>query len=239
MKTITSFLLGGTFLLLATTSCIDFTGVMGNGTPATESRTITAFSKVKSSGDFTVYIYNGDETNLDVRADENLLQYIETYVSGGTLYIDIDGVHNVKAVVPMEIYITTPQLSGIVQSGSGTITSDYFESDRFELVLSGSGRIDADFDSDLAEVRLSGSGEINMSGFTINADLLISGSGNLKGSDLQVKNCETLTSGSGNMWIAVSDNLSSRISGSGNVYYSGYPMVHSSISGSGKVISTH
>jgi len=239
MKTITSFLFGGTFLLLAATSCIDFTSVMGNGTPATESRTITAFGKVKSSGDFTVYIYNGDETSLDVSADENLLQYIETYVSGGTLYIDIDGVHNVKAVVPMEIYITTPQLNGIVQSGSGTITSDYFESDHFELVLSGSGRIDVDFDSDLAEVRLSGSGEINMSGFANSADLLISGSGNLNGSDLQVKNCETLTSGSGNMWIAVSDNLSSRISGSGNVYYSGYPTVHSSISGSGKVISTH
>ncbi|HPF52633.1 MAG TPA: head GIN domain-containing protein [Draconibacterium sp.] len=239
MKTITSFLFGGIFLLLSATSCIDFTRVMGNGIPASESRTVSTFSKVKSSGDFSVYIYNGDETNVDVKADENLLQYIETYVSGGTLHIDIQGVHDVKTVIPMEIYITTPQLSGIVQSGSGTITSDYFESNQFELVLSGSGRIEADFDTDLAEVLLSGSGKINMVGLANNASLTISGSGDLNGSDLQVKNCQTLTSGSGNMWISVSDNLSSRISGSGNVYYSGNPTIHTSISGSGKVISNY
>lgn len=239
MKTITSFLFGGIVLLLATTSCIDFTSVMGNGIPATEVRTVSTFSKVKSSGDFRVYIYNGDETSVEVKADENLLQYIEAYVSGQTLYIDIEGVHNVKSVVPIEIFITTPYLSGIVQSGSGTITSDYFESNNFDIVLSGSGRIVTDFDTEMAEILLSGSGKIEMSGFAGEANLTISGSGNLNGSDLQVKNCQTLTSGSGNMWIVVTDNLFSRISGSGNVYYSGNPAVQSSISGSGKVIGNH
>lgn len=236
MKTKTSLFFSGIFLLLSATSCIDFNSVMGNGVPASESRTVTTFSKIKSGGDFRVYIYNGEETSVDVKADQNLLQYIETYVSGEVLHIDIVGVHNIKNVVPMEIYITTPQLDGIVQSGSGTITSDYFESDHFNILLSGSGMIQADFDADQAEVLLSGSGKINMTGLVSNASLTISGSGDLNGSDLQVKQCQTLTSGSGNMWVRVSESLTSRISGSGNVYYQGNPTVHSSISGSGKVV---
>ena len=239
MKTITTFLFSGILLLLAATGCIDHISITGNGNPASEQRLVSPFSKVKSYGDFRVYITNGDETGVVVRADENLLQYIETYVSGETLHIDIDGMHSVKSVVPMEVYITTPQLKGIVQSGSGTITSDFFEADHFDLVLSGSGKITADFEVYEAEVLLSGSGRIDMKGAAAHANMVISGSGNLNGNDLYLEKCHTLTSGSGDMHINVSEYLSARISGSGNVYYSGNPTIETSISGSGNVINHH
>mgnify|MGYP000533682896 CR=1 FL=1 len=239
MKTITTFLFSGILLLFAATGCIDHISITGNGNPASEQRTVRTFSSVKSSGDFSVYITNGDETGVVVRADDNLLQYIETYVSGETLHIEIDGLHSVKTVVPMEIYITTPQLEGIVQSGSGIITSDFFEADHFDLVLSGSGKIAAEFEVYEAEVLLSGSGRIDMKGIATQANLVISGSGNLNGNDLYLEKCHTLTSGSGDMWISVSDYLSTRISGSGNVYYEGSPRIETSISGSGNVISHH
>jgi hypothetical protein len=238
MKTIRSILIGSIILFFAT-SCLDHISVTGNGNPATETRTVSTFSKVKSEGDFRVYITNADEAEVSIRADENLLQYIETYVSGETLHIDIDGIHNVKAVVPMEVFIYTPQLEGIVQSGSGTIVSDYFESEHFDLILSGSGRIDAEFGAESADLLLSGSGKINVAGVADEAQLTISGSGDIKGVDLQIMSCHTLTSGSGNMWINVEDYLDTRISGSGNVYYSGNPRIDTSISGSGNVISHH
>lgn len=239
MKTITSFLVSSVLLLVAATGCIDHINLTGNGNPATETRTVTPFNKVKSAGDFRVYITNGNETSVVVRADENLLQYIETYVSGETLHIDIMGLHSVKAVVPMEVYITTPQLSGIVQSGSGIITSDFFASDHFDLVLSGSGSVDAEFEVQSADILLSGSGKINIAGLADAAQLTISGSGDVNGTDLLVNNCQTLTSGSGNMWINVSEYLTTRISGSGNVFYAGNPTIETSISGSGNVISHH
>ena len=239
MKTITAFLFSGILLLATATSCIDHFSINGNGNPASETRHVSAFSKVKSNGDFIVYITNGIETDVVVRADDNLLQYIETYVSGETLHIDIEGLHSVKAVVPMEIYVTTPKLEGIIQSGSGTITSDYFDSNHFDVVLSGSGRVDAEFEAESTDVLLSGSGKINITGVAQEAQMTISGSGDLNGVDLEVNSCHTLTSGSGNMWIKVSDYLSTRISGSGNVFYSGNPTVEISVSGSGNVISQH
>lgn len=237
MKTITSLLLGAMVLLLGATSCIDDISVSGNGIQATESRTTSAFSQVKSLGSFDVFITNGEEYSVMVSADENLLQYIETYVSGETLKIDIDELHSVKAVVPMEVYITTPVLNGIVQSGSGRIIADYFETDHFDAVLSGSGRIIASFEANSGDVLLSGSGKLDISGGADHVDLVVSGSGNIDASDLAVNNCKTLTSGSGNMWISVDDYLEARISGSGNVHYYGSPTVDSHISGSGHVIS--
>ncbi len=226
-------------IALLSTSCLDRINVTGNGHPASETRTVTSFSKVKSDGDFKVYITNSEEAEITLRADENLLQYIETYVSGETLHIDIDGIHSVKAVVPMEVYIYTPQLEGIVQSGSGTIISDYFDSDHFDLILSGSGRVDAEFGAESADILLSGSGRINVAGSLDEAQLTISGSGDVKGINMQVKSCHTLTSGSGNMWINVEDYLDVRISGSGNVYYDGNPRIDTSISGSGNIVSYH
>lgn len=238
MKTITRILMGS-FLLLAATGCIDHISITGNGNPASQERFVSTFNQVKSYGDFRVYITNGEETSVVVRADENLLHYIETYVSGETLVIDIDGFHSVKAVVPMEIHIVTPELRKITQSGAGLFQTDYFESESFEVVLSGSGKVQTAFDTPEAEVTISGSGKIDLSGYAKNARLLISGSGKVDGTDLQVDNCRTITSGSGDMYISVSDYLSARISGSGNVYYEGNPTVETNISGSGNVIHQH
>lgn len=237
MKTLTTFLTGALFLLLTATSCINDISVSGNGIQATESRTTSAFSQVKSMGAFDVYITNGEEYSVMVSADENLLQYIETYVSGETLKIDIDELHSVKAIVPMEVYITTPVLDGVIQSGSGKIIADYFETDHFDAVLSGSGRIVALFGANSGDVLLSGSGQLDISGSADHVELVVSGSGNIDAADLAVNDCKTLTSGSGNMWVSVDDYLEARISGSGNVYYFGTPTVETHISGSGHAIS--
>ena len=233
MKQITSLLLSG-LLLLSLSSCLD--SITGNGVRATENRTVPFFNKVKSDGSFKVYITNSEETDVVVSADENLLQYIETYVSGETLHLDIEEWHSVKAVVPLEVYIAMPELEGIVQSGSGRITTDYYEAGHFDVTLSGSGSIYTEFASESAELVLSGSGKIEIAGYADYAKMKISGSGNIEGADFEVTNCRTYTSGSGNMWLSVENELESHISGSGNVYYYGSPTVEKSVSGSGNVI---
>ena len=236
MKKITFLFLSG-LLLMGLNSCFDHLSVPGNGVRATEYRTVPFFNKVKSGGAFKVYITNGSQSEVKISADENLLQYIETYVSGETLHLDIEELHSVKAVIPMEIYITTSDLDGIVQSGSGSVITDYYEAGHFDIVLSGSGSIYTEFDANSADILLSGSGKIEISGNANNAEMIISGSGNINGADLYLIHCKTLTSGSGNMWINVEDQLEARISGSGNVYYYGNPCVAKSISGSGSVIN--
>lgn len=235
MKTLKSFIYG-LAMIFSTTSCIDDFTVEGNGTRRSESRIVTAFEQVKSSGDFEVHIAEAQSHDVVISAEENLLQYIETYVSGETLHIGVKGVRNLQHRMPIEVYISTPTLEGIKQSGSGIITTDYFVSDEMDVVLSGSGKIITAFEAGEVDALLSGSGRIELSGYADDADFGVSGSGNIDAQQLELRNCETATSGSGNMFISVSRNLRSSISGSGNVFYSGNPAIETHISGSGSVL---
>lgn len=235
MKTIKFFILSLVLVLLGATSCI-YDTIEGNGIRASEGRVITAFDKVKSSGEFEIHITNGDTYEVIVSAEENIISYIETQVSNGTLSIDTEEHTKIRNDLPMEVFITLPELEAIKLSGSGTITTDYFICDKMELTVSGSGKITTACDAREVKASVSGSGTIRISGTADNADYRISGSGNIKASDLSINKCKTAISGSGDMWVAVDQSLNAHISGSGNVYYYGDPNIETHISGSGNVI---
>ncbi len=235
MKTIKQFSFF-TLLLFAATSCIEEFNIRGNGVEATEERAVSMFNKIKSSGDFDIQIINGDELEVLVTAEENILPYIGTSVSNNTLQIDIQGMHNVRNRLPMSVLITVPQLVSVKQSGSGSITADYFSGDEMEFSLSGSGSISADVDADLVVASISGSGWILITGDSNESELNISGSGNIDSSELTVDNCNAHISGSGNMQVNALKLITARISGSGNVYYTGNPVTEANISGSGKLV---
>ena len=231
------FFSAAVLLLFSTTGCIDDFTIRGNGIPATEGRITAAFDEVKSEGAFDVHITSGDEFDVVVRAETNILPYIETHVTAnGKLRIFIQGLHNVRNQLPMEVFITTPYLEGITQSGSGIITTDYFVSDHFNATVSGSGIIRTAVDAASVDAVISGSGQLIISGEANNADLLVSGSGRINAYDLILKNCEGRISGSGNMWIYFEHFLDASISGSGSIFYAGDPAVETHISGSGRII---
>ena len=236
MKTIKFLLFSSVALLFATTSCIDDFTIHGNGMTASEERITTSFDQVKSEGDFDVHITGGDEFDILVNAESNLLPYIETDVNNGKLRIYIRGIHNIKNQLPMEVYITTPYLKGITQSGSGMVTSDYFSSSHFNAVISGSGSIVTAIDAVTVDALISGSGNLTLSGTATNAGFTISGSGKIKADNLSVNDCSAKISGSGNIWVNVEQSLKANISGSGNVFYIGTPNIEKHISGSGNVI---
>ncbi len=236
MKTIKLFLVGSIIVLFGATSCLEDFTIRGNGIPATEGRITLDFNEVQSEGEFDVHITNGDELEVVVNAESNILPYIETNVNRDKLKIYVRGFHNVKNRLPMEVYITTPYLKGITQSGSGIITTDYFTTNNMDVVISGSGRIQTAVDALSLDAVISGSGNLDISGNSNFGDFLVSGSGKINAYDLTLNNCEASISGSGNMWVNVENHLKASISGSGSIYYSGNPGIEKHISGSGNVI---
>lgn len=240
MKTIKQFFFLATIgFLLTTTSCFDEFIINGNGIEATENRLITEFDELKSSGSFDVHITNGDEYEVIVIAESNIIQYIETYVSNGTLYFDIRGIHNVKNRLTMQVFVTTPEIKSIKQSGSGNITTGYFEADEFELFLSGSGSITTAVDATVVDAGISGSGKIKISGTALYTNYNISGSGRIDSYDLESVNCNARISWSGDIFVFANDFINATISGSGNVYYIGNPDLETHVSGSGRIISDY
>lgn len=236
MKTIKQFIFIAVIFLIGTTACIHDT-IHGNGIPATEGRLTPPFDKVASSGPFEVHITKGYDHEVIVSADENLIGYIETYVSNGVLYIDVEDFTSLRNELPIEIFVTTDDLEGIKLSGSGIITSDYFISDEMDILLSGSGDIITACDADEVEATITGSGIIEISGICNEADFEISGSGDIRAANLNTLDCYCKTPGSGDTWISAENFLGVRISGSGNVYYYGFPKINEKISGSGRIIN--
>ena len=236
MKTIKQFVLIA-ILALAATGCMEDFTVHGNGISVSQGRPVTAFDKVKSSGDFEVHITKGNEYDVLVNAEETLQPYIETYVTGNTLHIDVEGWHNLKNRLPMKVYVTVPALTSIKQSGSGYISTAHFTTGKYELFVSGSGNISTSVDAGIVEAAVSGSGSIIISGNADDTYYAISGSGGIDSYELEAENCDANISGSGNMHVLATETLTAKISGSGNVFYSGNPRVSYNISGSGKVIN--
>lgn len=233
MKTIKLLFLSA--LVLGATSCV-YDSVDGNGVRVSEERITPDFDKVKSSGEFDVHITQGDNYEMIVSAEENIISFIETRVSNGILSIDTEDFKNIRNDLPMEIFITTPTLEGIKLSGSGTIVTDYFDCDEMDILLSGSGRIETECDAEKVEATVSGSGTVDISGDSKTADFLISGSGNITAANLNTLGCRSKISGSGDVWVSVDQVLEAVISGSGNVFYYGEPRIDKKISGSGNVV---
>jgi hypothetical protein len=231
------FLFASFVLLIGLSSCKDEIFVNGNGQVQTQNRSISGFEAVSSSGDYQVRIIQGDQFSVELKAESNLLPYIETELSGKTLKIGSSGVHSIRQNYPIEVFIIQPKLSGLHLSGSGFIRTGYFVSENLDIGVSGSGEISAWVKSEKLKTDVSGSGFVILTGNTNESDFRISGSGTIKAYSLTQENCHASISGSGNIYVNVSKTLYAGISGSGNVFYMGYPSVNASISGSGQVVA--
>lgn len=222
---------------IATQGCIDDLFIRGNGNVISENRFTRPFNEVNSSGAFLVHITPGNHYEIVVNAESNLLPFIETDIRNGKLYIGTDGIRGINNTRPMEVFVVTPYLNAARLSGSGEITTDSFNTDHFEAMISGSGNIKAAVGALSATLAISGSGHLDILGHMRDAEMNISGSGSIYAYDLALANCKSVISGSGNMYVNSQRTLDVRISGSGNIFYLGNPSITASISGSGKIIS--
>jgi hypothetical protein len=236
MKTSLISYAGIILLFFIVSSCMDDFIIRGNGIPDSEARLVNGFSSVASEGNFTVHITSGTQHKLIIEAESNLMEYIETEVNGGHLRIHTRGFTNLRNRLPIEVYVTTPELKGIVQSGSGSITTGYFEAETFNCVVSGSGSIETSVAANVVDAVMSGSGRLHISGSASNGNLIVSGSGKLNAEDLLVQDCDAKITGSGDIWTNVSHYLKAVVTGSGYVFYSGRPQVETVVSGSGGII---
>jgi hypothetical protein len=218
-------------------SCDKLHRIKGNHNPVIENRSISGFDQVNATADFQVEIYCDSVFNVAIDAEENLIPYIETEVSGNVLHLGVENHHNLDPNYPIIVSVYLPVLTAVKLSGSGSINVDTFNVQQMDADISGSGNINMVSNTHRINVTVSGSGEFNLSGTSDEADFDISGSGDIRAIGLLTDSCYARISGSGNIYVSVSDYLDVHISGSGNVYYTGSPVINTNISGSGSVVN--
>lgn len=230
------------FVLLFTLSCTAQWGkkVNGNGNMVTVERSTSDYDEVAISGWFDVDLVDGNEGDLVLMGESNLLEHIKTEIKEGKLVIKVEKGYNLKPSSWKEgIKISVPveSIDGVTLSGSGDIVGKKtIKTSNFRTSMSGSGDITLAIQASNIKASMSGSGDINLSGSTTNFDVTISGSGDIKAYDLDADNVEATVSGSADIKVTANKRLKARVSGSGDIHYKGDPdKVDTKTSGSGDI----
>lgn len=229
-------------LLILTASIIlyscDFIGgerVDGNGKISTENRQLNGFKNVSSSGPMDIVLTQSSNYSVQVKGDENLLQYIITETDGNTLKIKTKPGYNLHPEKNLEVLISSPSFSDISLGGSGDVSSEntLTSSDKMNFDVSGSGDINVKIDAPEVESHSSGSGDISFSGKAGEADMSVSGSGDIHCFGLTTETTSITINGSGDADVYANKQLTVKVNGSGDVRYKGNASVDSHINGSG------
>ena len=194
---------------------ISFNSVAGSGVAATESRDVSEFNGIDVGGVFQVEVTAGKEYGVVVEADDNLLQYVKTEVSGGVL--KISSTERLKSTTPMRIRVSAPEIESIDASGACKISV-------------------ADVKSSELRVDTSGASKVNLAGETSSVTIEVSGASNIDAANLKAENATVKASGASKVEVFVTGKLTSGASGASKISYSGNPTsVTKDTSGAGKV----
>lgn len=208
----------------------------GSGDIKSENRTVTNFTGISVGSSFDVEVKIGSITEVRVEADDNIIKYIETEVSGNTLKIRLEDGHSISNA-HLKIYITTPALTSVKTSGSASVmVEDVITSkEKLSFKASSSSDIKAEVDAPEVEAETSSSASINLSGKTKNYYAEASSSSDIKSLDLLSENATAKASSSATIKLHASVSLDARASSSADIVYRGAAALTKSESSSGSI----
>lgn len=210
--------------------------ITGSKKVTTETRQLPYFDAVNVGGSIKLFITQGDDFHVEVRADDNLIDHILTTVTNGTLEIRTIPRLSLRGYSEMTVMVTAPNFTSIQSGGSSDVTGRGSIRGR-SLVLNASGSSDIRMEVDVAylEVSCSGSSDAILKGQAQHVKARFSGSSDLKARDLNCKFLDLRLSGSSDAYISVEKEVVGSLMGSSDLRIYGQPSVKVRTSGSSSV----
>lgn len=201
-----------------------------------ETRNVSGFDAINVSSGIDVYLTMGSGENVEVEAEEDLLEHLVTEVRGGTLkiYFEKSFIWNKSA----KVYVEAKNINGISASGgSDVIGKNILESRDLELKASGGSDIKLEVKTRSLDVDVSGGADIILSGLTDQLQANSSGGSDLRALELIAKRARLEASGGADIKVHVEDEIDARASGGADIAYRGNPEVINSKTSSGADIN--
>lgn len=237
-NTITSFILA--ILFISTTNAQNWGNkkIKGNGNITTETRDTGDYDGIKCAGSMDFILVSGNEGQIKLEGESNLLEYVITEIKNGSLIVKVKKGMNLSSSKNKGIKVTIPfkDIDNVSLAGSGDLTNeDQIVSDDLNISLAGSGDIVLDIKTQSTKGAVAGSGDITLTGNTDNLVAKVAGSGDFHGFNLQSNNTEVSIAGSGDVKVVSHETLKARVAGSGDIVYRGDPKIDKKVSGSGTI----
>lgn len=210
-------------VLLFAVGCTRNVSGSGNVTTTPVPVPASGFSGLEVSNTFDVTVSFGDEESVTLRVDDNLVAHLDVGVSDGTLRIGLEPGTSVRDA-SLHADVTAHSLSRIDVSGASQVhLSEVLTDTRFEVVVSGAGRLDGMARVDLASVELSGASNVKLAGGAQRLDVTESGASQLDAGQLQVSELTIDLSGASTAEVSVTTTISAGVSGASSLSYRGSP----------------
>ena len=214
--------------------------IRGEGPSVAETRSLGSFSRVEVATDAELVISQGPQQEVRVEGQRNILDILDTDVSGGKLRVET-GRYNLRSHEPIRVLVTVPALTDVRLSSSGSIRSTgVWSATDFGVEDTGSGSIELALGQvQSLRTRVTGSGSVTLRGAAGAHTVNLTGSGELRGYDLSTGSTDLTATGSGRGYVRVADRLDVKLTGSGSAYYKGRPSVTQRTTGSGRVVDAN
>jgi hypothetical protein len=211
--------------------------ISGSGHVVSETRSLSGFDQISVGGAFDLFVTIGDRWHVEVVADDNLMERIQTEVRGKTLRIGLPAPTSIRKYKELKVYVTMPAISELKTSGAATaVFTNEVRQPRLVLSSSGASDIRISVHVDELYVNSSGSSDIHIDGFAAYAEISASGSSDFRGRNFECAAASVKLSGSSNMWARITQRVSGSLSGSSDLrIVGGNPKIDVRTSGSSGV----
>ncbi len=137
--------------------------IEGSGNVVTESRDVSGIEAVNLATVGTLIITVGSEEKLEIEAEDNLIEYIQTDVDGGQLVIELESPYSFDINEPILYHLTVKSLEEIEASSAGDIEAPALKAGRMFVRISSAGNIDIEkIEADMLDIQISSAGDLNI-----------------------------------------------------------------------------
>ncbi|WP_297765502.1 head GIN domain-containing protein [uncultured Muriicola sp.] len=193
-------------------------GKRGNGEVAKESREVyEEFTEISAAEGLDVYVTQGDNFNIEVEADENIIELI-----GGR--------------ATKKIHVSLPSVTGLyASSGADLYTQNVIRANKISLDASSGAGIKVALVADEVDADTSSGADIRIEGEAVLFYADASSGSDIKAKDFAVRTCHADASSGADISVNVSETLIADASSGADISYSGNPDVQKKKSYSGSV----
>jgi hypothetical protein len=186
--------------------------VNGSGKVVRLERTVPTFNKIEANNAFKVFVKQGNPQSLVIEIDNNVMEYVETTVSGGKLHIGFKSMNQINNVNTMAAHITMPNLTGIEAHGASNITleTSFNVGGNMKIDLAGAAKLlGKEFAvSGALDVEMRGASQMELTLSALSAKIDLGGAAKLSCEKLTVRGTVNIElSGASNMKSDMSANM--------------------------------
>ena len=215
-------------LMLVFVACNNGPSVQGSGTLLTENFAASGFDELQVSHGFTVEVVRGEEFEVAVTIDDNVLEYLVVLDRDGVLEIGLNRAISVFGDATLEAWVTLPELRGLTLRGAAHVNLEGFDSvEALTVSASGASSATGALITEDATFDLSGASRVELRGRADTVTIEASGASRLELADFTIDDLSSVQlSGASEADVTVTGSLTEAdLSGASGLTYGGEPVL--------------